>query len=156
MSTQSIVERITVLRDEVLDTATQGQDDVPGQVVFDAILRRLEGKGGPAATDATLKEQLSRQLAWGGAQAAVLAETDLVCRRLFAAVKRSFPSPEEASQILSVASEVSSAAARFVSLASVSRAQIERAAQLREEMAQERLKKALAGQQQELRRLTKG
>ncbi len=143
-----------VLRDEVLDTVEVGDRDPPGAEVFDAVIRALVAYGeSTPGLDLTLHDAVARRLAWGDTESVVLADADSVRVRLIAAAQRAFREPAEELLVLEVTAEVACAASRIVALAAVGRAGRERAARLREELAQRRLGEALARQKEETRRL---
>lgn len=154
--TTPLADRVMVLRDEVLDTAEHGDRDPPGAEVFDAIVRALVvyGETDPGL-DHTLHDAIARRLAWGDSEAAVLADAETVCDRLIAATQRSFAEPGDEMLIVELSAEVTCAAARMIAMAVVGRAGRERAARLREELAQRRLQEALDRQRQDLHRVEK-
>lgn len=153
MKTQ-LADRVQVLRDEVLDTAGLEDREPPGAEVFDAIVRRIESYDETSpGIDLTLHDAISRRLAWGDSEAQVLADADAVCKRLMEAAQRSFRDPEEEILVTAITGEVGSAAARIVALAVLGRSGRERATQMREELAQNRLRQALDRQREELGRL---
>ncbi len=149
-----VADRVMVLRDEVLETAEQGQADPPGAEIFDAIVRALivEGETEPGL-DHTLHDAVSRRLAWGDREDTLLADADRVCERLLVAAQRSFTDPAEEMTIAETAAEVVAAVARMVAMAAVARAGRERAARMREELAGKRLREAIDRQKVELARL---
>jgi hypothetical protein len=151
-----LADRVNFLRDEVLETAERGEADPPGAEVFDAIVRALviQGETEPGL-DHTLHDAISRRLAWGDREDALLADADAVCARLLAAAQRSFPDASEEMTVVETAAEVVSAVARMVAMTAVARAGRERAAKLREELGQKRLKDAIDRQKTELKRLEK-
>lgn len=152
---EDVAQRVMVLRDEVLDVAEVGEEDPPGAEIFEAIVRALMAEDATSAgLDLALHDAVSRRLAWGEPEDAVLASADLVCRRLLSATQRAFRNPLEEMLVAEVATEVVSAAARIVAQAAVSRAGRERAACLREELAQRSLREALERQSEDLARLT--
>lgn len=149
--TENIAERVLVLRDEVLETVETGETDPPGAEIFDAIVRAL-GADDPtsAGLDLALHDAVSRRLAWGEGEDVVLTSSDQICQRLLAACQRSFHDPDSELRVIEVATEVVCAASRIVAQAAISRAGRERAAFLREELAQRRLEDALRRQREEL------
>lgn len=151
---EPLADRLMVLRDEVLATAEHGDREPPGAEVFDAIVRALVvyGETSPGL-DHTLHDAIARRLAWGDREETVLADAEEVCTRLVAAARRSLRDPMEEMLVDEHATEVACAAARMVAQAAMGRAGRERAARLREELAQRRLKDALRRQEQELARL---
>jgi hypothetical protein len=122
------------LRDEVLDAA--GGPDSGGEV-FDAFIRLLADRGDTSPEG----------------EAAVLAESDAVCRALLAAAQRVIPDALDETDIIEAIADVGCATARIIALASLGRSARERAAQMREELAQNRLRQALERQQEEIERL---
>jgi hypothetical protein len=151
---ENLANRVIVLRDEVLDIAELGADDPPGAEIFDAIVRAvMAGDATSPGLDLVLHDAVSRRLAWGEPEDAVLSSADMVCRRLLSASQRAFRDPEEEMLVAEVATEVVCAAARIVAQAAVSRAGRERAACLREELAQRRLGDALVRQGEDLAQL---
>ena len=148
---ENIAERVQVLRDEVLETVEVGETDPPGSEIFDAIVRALGADDpGSAGLDLSLHDAVSRRLAWGEPEEAVLASTEQICQRLFAACQRSFQEHDKEMLVIEIATEVVCAAARIVAQAAISRAGRERAAYLREDLAQRRLEDALRRQREEL------
>jgi hypothetical protein len=140
-----------VLRDEVLETAEVGETDPPGSEIFDAIVRALSaGDPAGAGMDLVLHDAVSRRLAWGEGEDIVLAGTDQICQRLLSACQRAFHDPAAEMFVIEVATEVVCAASRLIAQAAISRVERERAAVLREELAQRRLEDALRRQREEL------
>lgn len=148
----TLAQRMAVLRDEVLDTASLGDEEPPGSELFDAILRELDEEGGDGDSD-RLASGLARRLAWGAREVELLADIEVVCRRLLDAAERSFRDPADASRVATAGAAVACRAARLLSQAAVGRAERERAAHMREELAQGRLRKALERQRSEIGRL---
>ncbi len=147
-------ERVAVLRDEVLDIAGGGSEDAPAVAIFDAIVRALAGGMDSAGgLDLTLHDAVARRLAWGDTEETILSDAELVFARLSRACQRALRDPEEEMLVLETGAEVVGAAARIISLAAVGRGGRDRAAALREELAQRRLKEALAEQTRTLARL---
>lgn len=143
-----------VLRDEVLETAELGDRDPPGAEIFDAVVRALVAYNETVpGLDLTLHDAITRRLAWGDEEAVVLADANAVCDRLMKAAQRAFRDTTEQMLVAELAAEVACSAARIVALAAVGRAGRERAARLREELAQRRLNDALERQQAEMRKL---
>jgi hypothetical protein len=149
-----VADRVMVLRDEVLDIAEKGDRDQPGADVFDAIVRALAAYGETApGIDLTLHDAIARRLAWGDTEEVVLADADHVFHRLARAAERALREPAEEMLVLEVAAEVTTQVARIVALAAVGRAQRDRTARTREELAQRRLRDALVDQTATLARL---
>jgi hypothetical protein len=142
-----LVEAISVLRDEVLETAEHGDREPPGTEVFDALLRALSiGGESVPGLDATLHESVSRRLAWGDSEEVVLSDAEMVFDRLMIAVERAFRDPTDQMVVIEAATQVAVTVARVVSLAAVSRATRDRAARMREEMSQRQLQDVLEKQ----------
>ena len=160
MSDVDLIEAVSVLRDEVLDTAEQGDRDPPGAEVFDALLRALAiGGDSVPGLDIQLREAVSRRLAWGDSEEAVLADCEMVFDRLLVSVERAFRDPADRMVLVEAATQVAVTVARVVSLAAVARASRDRADRLREEMAQRQLREVLEKQRSSIVRLeldTKG
>ena len=153
----SLADRVMVLRDEVLDTVERGDGDLPGTDCFDALVRALAAHGETSpGLDLTLHDAIARRLAWGDTEEVLLADADHVVHRLARAVERALRDPFEEMVVLEVAAEVATAVARIVALASVGRAQRDRAARSREELAQRRLREALAEQRATLMKFDRG
>jgi hypothetical protein len=147
----TLADQLQILRDEVLDTATVGDRDPPGAEVFDAVVRGLMAYGETSpGLDLTLHDAISRRLAWGDREEQVLTDASAVCDRLMRATQRAFREPRDEMIVLETTAEVGCAAARIVALAAIGRAGRERAARLREELAQRRLEEALARQAEAL------
>ena len=103
-----------------------------------------------------MHDAVARRLAWGDTEETILSDAELVFARLARAVQRALRDPDEEMLVLETAAEVVGSAARIVALAAVGRAGRDRAAALREELAQRRLTEALAEQQRSLARLEEG
>jgi hypothetical protein len=154
MSDVDLVEAVKVLRDEVLDTVEHGDRDPPGAEVFDALLRALTiGGESVPGLDLTLHDSVSRRLAWGDSEEAVLADAEIVFDRLMIAVERALRDPADRMVVIEAATQVAVTVARVVSLAAVGRASRDRAARLREEMAQRQLREVLEKQRASIVRL---
>src|SRR5690606_34532360 len=96
MSDVDLVEAVEVLRDEVLDTVEHGDRDPPGAEVFDALLRALTiGGESVPGLDLTLHDSVTRRLAWGDSEEAVLADAELVFDRVMVAVERALRDPAD-------------------------------------------------------------
>ena len=149
-----LVEAVSVLRDEVLDTAERGDRDPPGGEVFDALLRALSiGGESVPGLDLTLHESVSRRLAWGDREEVVLSDAEVVFDRLNVAVQRAFRDPDDQMVVVEAALQVAVTVARVVSLAAVARATRDRAARLREEMSQRQLSEVLEKQKANIAKL---
>ena len=157
MQKTSMVEAVRVLRDEVLDTAEHGDRDPPGAEVFDGLLAML-AVGGESAPglDLSLHDAVSRRLAWGDTEEAVLADAERVFERVVHAAERAFRDPADQAAVLEAALQASSTVARVVSLAAVARAGRDRAARLREEMIQRQLREVLDRQRSAITSLEDG
>jgi hypothetical protein len=149
-----LTESVRVLRDEVLDTVEHGDRDPPGAEVFDALLRALSiGGESVPGLDLALHDAVARRLAWGDTEEAVLADAELVFDRLMIAVDRAFRDPTDQMVVIEAATLVAVTVARVVSLAAVARASRDRAARLREELAQRQLQDVLGKQKLVINRL---
>ncbi len=147
MSEADMVDSVFVLRDEVLDTVEHGDRDPPGAEVFDAVLRALTvGGESVPGLDLALHDAVARRLAWGDSEEVVLADAEMVFDRLMVAVERAFRDPADQMVVIESATLVAVTVARVVSLAAVARASRDRAARLREEMAQRQLREVLEKQ----------
>jgi hypothetical protein len=147
-------ERVAILRDEVLGIVEGGSEDSPAVAVFDAVVRTLSaGLDTAAGLDLTLHDAVARRLAWGDTEETIGSAAEQVFARLARAARRAFRDPDEEMLVLETAADVVAGTARIVALAAVARAARDRAALLREEAAQRRLREALAEQQENLHRL---
>lgn len=147
MSDVDLVEAISVLRDEVLDTVEFGDRDPPGAEVFDALLRALTiGGESVPGLDLTLHDSVTRRLAWGDSEEVVLADAEMVFDRMMVAVERALRDPADRMVVIEAMTQVAVTVARVVSLAAVGRASRDRAERLREEMAQGQLREVLEKQ----------
>lgn len=154
MSDVDLVEAVRVLRDEVLDTVEQGDRDPPGAEVFDAIVSALTiGGESIPGLDLALHESVARRLAWGDSEEAVLSDAEIVFDRLLTAVDRALRDPADRMVVIEAATQVAVTVARVVSLAAVARAARDRAARLREEMAQKQLEVVLEKQRASIVRM---
>lgn len=149
-----LVEAVRVLRDEVLDTVQHGDREPPGAEVFEALLRALSvGGESVPGLDLTLHDAVARRLAWGDSEESVLADTEQVFDRLLASVDRAFRDADDQLVVIEAATQVAVSVARVVAMAAVSRAGRDRAARMREEMAQRQLREVLEKQQATIARL---
>ena len=147
MSDVDLPEAVSVLRDEVLDTALHGDRDLLGAEAFDALIRALTiGGESIPSLDLTLHDSVARRLAWGDREEAVLADAETTFDRLMTAVERAFRDPADRMVVIEAASQVAVTVARVVSLAALARASRDRAERLREEMAQKQLELVLEKQ----------
>lgn len=154
MSDVDLIEAISVLRDEVLDTVEHGDRDPPGAEVFDALLRALSiGGESVPGLDLQLHDSVTRRLAWGDSEEVVLADAEMVFDRLMVAVERALRDPPDRMVVVEAATQVAVTVARVVALAAVGRASRDRAARLREELAQRQLKEVLEKQRSSIVRL---
>ena len=154
MSDVDLVEAVSVLRDEVLDTVEHGDRDPPGTEVFDALIRALTiGGESVPGLDLTLHDSVTRRLAWGDSEEVVLADAEMVFDRLMIAVDRALRDPADRMVVIEAATQVAVTVARVVSLAAVGRASRDRAARLREELAQRQLREVLEKQRSSIVRL---
>ncbi len=151
MSRAALWERVSALRDEVLNTAELGDQLATGGEVFDAVVRWLVSQGETSAgLDLTLHEAITQRLAWGAPEAMVLANADSVCKRLLEAAYRALRDPAERMAIAEAVAEVGVICGRIIASAALGRSGRERASVLREEVLQSRLSDALARQKKEI------
>ena len=149
-----LIEAVKVLRDEVLETVEHGDRDPPGSEVFDALINALTvGGESVPGLDLQLHDSVTRRLAWGDSEEVVLADAERVFDRLLFAAERAFREPADRMVVIEAATQVAVTVARVVSLAAVGRASRDRAARLREEMAQRQLKDVLEKQRSSIVRL---
>ena len=154
MSDVDLIEAVSVLRDEVLDTVEHGDRDPPGAEVFDALLRALSiGGESVPGLDLQLHDSVTRRLAWGDSEEVVLADAEMVFDRLMIAVERALRDPPDRMVVIEAATQVAVTVSRVVALAAVGRASRDRAARLREEMAQRQLKDVLEKQRSSIVRM---
>ena len=147
-------EKVSILRDEVLDIVAGGSEDSPAVAIFDAVVRSLSaGLDTAAGLDLTLHDAVARRLAWGDTEETIVAAAELVFTRLSRAAQRALRDPDEEMLVLETAVDVVAGTARIVALAAVARAARDRAAVMREEAAQRRLRDALGEQERSLARL---
>jgi hypothetical protein len=147
-------ERVAILRDEVLDIVAGGSEDSPAVAIFDAVVRSLSaGLDTAAGLDLTLHDAVARRLAWGDSEETIVSAAELVFARLARAAQRALRDPDEEMLVLETTADVVAGTARIISLAAVARASRDRAAVMREEAAQRRLREALAEQERNLARL---
>jgi hypothetical protein len=149
-----LIEAVKVLRDEVLETVEHGDRDPPGAEVFDALVNALTvGGESVPGLDLQLHEAVTRRLAWGDTEEVVLADAERIFDRLLFATDRAFREPTDRMVVIEAATQVAVTVARVVSLAAVGRVSRDRAARLREEMAQRQLKDVLEKQRSSIVRL---
>jgi hypothetical protein len=147
-------ERLSILRDEALNCAEFG-DEATGGEIFDAIRNQLfRSTDTDPGLDLSLHDALSRRLAWGENPAAVLVDCDAVCKRLTAAVLRSFPSPKESTKIIGIITEVACQSARHLARVAAQQTSKERALERREAMVQQQLQSVLDQQEELIRDLS--
>ncbi len=149
-----LIEAVSVLRDEVLDTVEHGDRDPPGAEVFDALINALTiGGESVPGLDQKLHEAVTRRLAWGDSEELVLADAERVFDRVLIAVERALREPADRMVVIEAATQVAVTVARVVSLAAVGRASRDRSERLREEMSQRQLKDVLEKQRASIVRL---
>jgi hypothetical protein len=154
MSDVDLIEAVSVLRDEVLDTVEHGDRDPPGAEVFEALLRALSiGGESVPGLDLQLHDSVTRRLAWGDSEEVLLADAEMVFDRLMVAVERALRDPADRMVVIEAATQVAVTVARVVALAAVGRASRDRAARLREELAQRQLREVLEKQRASIVRL---
>ncbi len=154
MSDVDLIEAVKVLRDEVLDTVEHGDGDPPGAEIFDALIAALTvGGESVPGLDLTVHDAITRRLAWGHSEEAVLSDAEGVFDRVMIAVERALRDPADRMVVIEAITQVAVSVARVVSLAAVGRASRDRAARLREEMAQRQLKDVLEKQRSSIVRL---
>ena len=138
-----LIEAVKVLRDDVLETLEHGDRDPPGAEVFDAVVAALTvGGESVPGLDLQLHDAVTRRLAWGDSEEVVLSDAE-----------RAFREPADRMVVIEAATQVAVTVARVVSLAAVGRASRDRAARLREEMAQRQLKDVLEKQRSSIVRM---
>ena len=153
MTAISLAERVSALRDQVLETAARDEVSPAAAAVFNALVRRIGGLASDADDIRALRESLARRLAYGDSEAALLDEIDRVGGRLLAASTSALTDGVEQLRVAEAVSDVGAEAARSVARAAMGRAGRERAALLREQENFRRLQDALARQENELQRL---
>jgi hypothetical protein len=154
VSAVNLVEAVSVLRDEVLDTVERGDRDPPGTEVFEGVLRALSiGGESVPGLDLTLHDAVTRRLAWGDTEEIVLADSEMVFDRLMTAIERALRDPADRMVVIEAATQVAVTVARVISLAAVARASRDRAARLREEMTHNQLKSVMERQRSSIGRL---
>jgi hypothetical protein len=154
MSDVDLLESVRVLRDEVLDTVEFGDRDPPGSEFFEALMNALTiGGESVPGLDLSLHDAVSRRLAWGDSEEAVLADSEAVFDRVMVAVERAFRDPADRMVVIEAATQVAATVSRVVALAAVGRATRDKAARLREEMSQRQLKDVLDKQRSSIVRL---
>jgi hypothetical protein len=103
--------------------------------------------------DLHLHDAVTRRLAWGDSEELVLSDAEMVFDRLMIAVERALRDPADRMVVIEAATQVAVTVARVVSLAAVGRASRDRAARLREELAQRQLREVLEKQRSSIVRL---
>jgi hypothetical protein len=154
MSDVDLPSAVSVLRDEILDTVQHGDRDPPGAEVFEALLRALSiGGESVPGLDLTLHDAVARRLAWGDSEEVVLGDAERVFDRLMVSAERAFRDLEDQMIVVEAATQVAVTVARVVALAAVARAGRDRAARMREEIAQRQLQEVLEKQKAAIQRL---
>jgi hypothetical protein len=154
MSDIDLIEAVKVLRDEVLDTAERGDRAAQGGEVFDAVLQALSiGGDSVPGLDLHLHDSVTTRLAWGDSEEVVLTDAEVELDRLMVAIDRSFDDPADRMVLIEAATQVGVAVSRVISLAAIARQARDRAARMREELAQRQLKEVLDKQRTSIVRL---
>jgi hypothetical protein len=102
-----------------------------------------------------MREAISRRLAWGDDAQAILADADRVCKRLIDAAERSLRDAAEEIAVARAVAEIGCIVSRFVVLEELARSARARSSLLRDELAQSRLRQAIAKQTEEIERMNK-
>lgn len=145
-----LVERVAVLRDEVLDIAGVGASDACAEI-FEAVLAALTlGTDSIAGIDVTVQDVVARRLAWGDPEAQLLADAEWLFDRLLIAAERAFRDYDDQMVVVEAATQVAVMVSRALARHAVERAARDRASRLREEMAQRQLQDAVDKQAQRL------
>lgn len=145
-----LVERVAVLRDEVLDAAGGGASDSCSEL-FEAVLSALTlGSESVAGIEVTVQDAVARRLAWGDPEAQLLADAEWVFDRMMVAVERGFRSADDRMVVIEAMTQVAVMVSRAIAMHAVARAARDRATRLREEMAQRQLRDAVEKQVQRL------
>ena len=154
MSDTVLTDAVSVLRDEVLDTALHGDRDPPGAEVFDALLRALSiGGESIPGLDLQLHDAVARRLAWGDSEESVLSDAEQVFDRLLVSVERALRDADDQLVVIEAITQVAVTVSRVVAIAAVARAGRDRATRMREEMAQRQLREVLDKQKATIKRL---
>ena len=145
-----LVERLAVLRDEVLDAAGAGASDSCSEL-FEAVLSALTlGSESVAGIEVTVQDAVARRLAWGDPEGQLLADAEWVFDRLMVAVERGFRVADDRMAVIEAMTQVAVMVSRAIALNAVARSAKDRASRLREEMAQRQLRDAVEKQLQRL------
>lgn len=145
-----LVERLAVLRDEVLDAAGGGASDSCSEL-FEAVLSALTlGSESVAGIEVTVQDAVARRLAWGDPENQLLADCEWVFDRLMVAVERGFRDADERMVVIEAMTQVAVMVSSAIAMHAVARAARDRATRLREEMAQRQLRDAVEKQVQRL------
>lgn len=145
-----LVERLAMLRDEVLDAAGGGASDSCSEL-FEAVLSALTlGSESIAGIEVTVQDAVARRLAWGDPEPQLLSDAEWVFDRVMVAVDRGIHEADDRMVIVEAATQVAVMVARAIAMHAVARAARERASRLREEMAQRQLRDAVEKQVQRI------
>lgn len=143
-----LVERLAVLRDEVLDVAGVGASDACAEM-FEAVLSALTlGSESIAGIDVTVQDVVERRLAWGDPEAQLLADAEWLFDRLLIASERAFRDHDDQMVVIEATTQVAVMISRALARHAVARASRDRASRIREEMAQRQLLDAVDSQAQ--------
>ena len=149
-----LADRVSVLRDEVLDTVERGDRDPPGAEVFAAVRRSLgQGSLDQEALVASLEDDIARRLAWGDLPTTILTDAEHVFDRLITASERAFGNPSDRIAVVIVVTRIAGLVAQILAQAAVALASRDRGTRLREELAQRQLRDAIAQQRERIARL---
>lgn len=148
--TNELVERVSVLRDEVLDVAGVGSSEACSEL-FDAVLSALTlGSDSIAGIDVTVQDAVARRLAWGDSETQLLIDAEWLYDRLLIASERAFADYDDQMVVIEAATQVAIMMSRALARHAVARATRDRASRIREEMAQRQLLDAVDKQAQRI------
>lgn len=149
-----LAERIAALRGRVLDAPPRPDREPAGVELFEAALRLLGSARPPTGEDdpidVAIKEGLKRRLAWGDDERTILSDAAETARRLLTAARPELADPSEEIEVAVAVAEAGAAVGRVLALALARQVVRQRAVQIREERAEQRLIEAIEKQKKEI------
>jgi hypothetical protein len=145
-----LVERVAKLRDAVLDGDGAASSEGCAEL-FEAVLSALTlGSESVAGIEVAAQDVVARRLAWGDSEARLLEDMGWLFDRVLAVVADGVGDDDEQMVVIEAVTQVSSMVSRAIALSALARAARDRAARVREQMAQRQLRDAVRTQRERL------